>query len=442
MKAWTFSRLSPALIAMLLATSMTPACSDDEGSPADGTGGGTSSGGKPGTGGMNHAGMDHGSGGTSTGGTTGTPGESLAAVESKAADLRVTVNLLLSEHLILAAKATGAALGGRTDEFSAYGALLNTNGTDIGDFIGSLYGEEAKDSFNEIWSAHNGFFVDYTTGVATGDDEKKAKAVEDLTTIYVPQFAALVSDATGLPLDAVTALTTEHVLTTKEIVDLQATENWSDVYDSIRHAFAHMRMLADPLSVAIAGKFPEQFPGDVDAKSVDFRVALNQLLQEHLFLASFATGAALGGRTDEFMAAGTALNTNGTDIGDAIDSLYGEEAKDRFNEIWTAHNGFFVDYTTGVATGDAAKKSKAVSDLTETYVPDFAEFLAGATDLPEDALASLTAEHVMTTADVVDKQKAGDAEAAANADRHAGQHMVMVGDPLAKAIVKKLPSKF
>ena len=35
--------------------------------------------------------------------------------------------------------------------------------------IGSVYGAEAKDEFNRIWSAHNGFFVDYTTGVATKD---------------------------------------------------------------------------------------------------------------------------------------------------------------------------------------------------------------------------------------------------------------------------------
>jgi hypothetical protein len=371
---------------------------------------------------------------------SGSMGE--AMTDSPAADLRVSLNLALGEHLILASKATNAALGGRNEEFAAYGDLLNKNGTDIGATIGAAYGTEAEDGFNQIWSAHNGFFVDYTTGVATKDQAKMDKAVEDLTTIYVPQFSELIAGATGLPADAVTALTTDHVLQTKAIVDAQASGDWEAAYEAVRTAYAHMQMIGDAIAPAVAGQFPDKFAGDAASKAVDLRVGLNQMLQEHLYLASSATGAALGGRTDEFAAAGTALNTNGTDIGAAIGSLYGDEAKDAFNQIWSAHNGFFVDYTTGVATKDQAMIDKAVEDLTTVYVPDFAEFLAGATDLPVDALTDLTTEHVLTTKAIVDAQGAGDAEAAAAADREAGMHMQMIGDPLAKAIVAKLPDMF
>src|SRR3954464_12187148 len=69
------------------------------------------------------------------------PAASTAAggdIMSDAANLRVDLNYLFGEHLILAAKATGSALGGRTEQFDAYGALLNTNGTDIGAAIGQL----------------------------------------------------------------------------------------------------------------------------------------------------------------------------------------------------------------------------------------------------------------------------------------------------------------
>jgi hypothetical protein len=374
-----------------------------------------------------------------------TPAASPAAdmlTRSPAADLRTTLDLALGEHLILAAKATNAALGGRSDEFAAYGDLLNKNGTDIGAAIGSVYGDEAKDEFNRIWSAHNGFFVDYTTGVATKDQAMQDKAVQDLTTIYVPEFAAFISGATGLPVDAVTALTTDHVLGTKAIVDDQASGDWAAAYEDLRAAFAHMQMIGDALAPAIAAKFPDDIPGDASTSAVDFRVALNALLQEHLYLASSATGAALGGRDDEFAAAGGALNTNGTDIGAAVGSLYGDAAKDQFNQIWSAHNGFFVDYTTGVATKDQAMQDKAVQDLTTVYVPAFAEFLAGATGLPTDALADLTTDHVRTTKAIVDAQASGDWAMAATADRTAGQHMAMIGEPLAEAIVAKLPDKF
>ena len=48
------------------------------------------------------------------------------------------------------------------------------------------------------------------------------KAVADLSNTYVPQFSDSISGATGHPNDAVTTLTKEHVLQTKQIVDDQA----------------------------------------------------------------------------------------------------------------------------------------------------------------------------------------------------------------------------
>ena len=362
------------------------------------------------------------------------------AITSDAANLRTDLNYLLGEHLILAAKATGAALDGRTDQFEAYGGLLNTNGTDLGAAIGSVYGSEAEDEWNRIWSAHNGFFVDYTTGVATDDAALADGAVEDLTTIYVPEFSAFLAGATGLPEDAIAGLVTDHVLQTKAVVDAQASGDWEAAYDAIRAAYAHMQMIGDALAPAIAEG--NDIDGDAATAGVDFRVALNQLLQEHLFLASFATDAAIGGRTDEFAAAGAALNTNGTDLGAAIGGLFGQEAADEWNRIWSAHNGFFVDYTTGVATDDMAMQDQAVTDLTETYVPEFSAFLAGPTGLPEEALAELITEHVLTTKAIVDAQGAGDAAAAADADREAAMHMRMLGDPLAEAIVAAQPESF
>jgi len=373
---------------------------------------------------------------------SGSPAAAGVMTDTAAADLRTKLDLALGEHIIYAAKATEAALGGRAGEFAAYGDLLNKNGTDIGAMIGSVYGAGAADQFNKIWSAHNGFFVDYTTGVAKKDKAMQDKAVNDLTTIYVPQFADFISGATGLPKDAVTSLTTDHVLQTKQVVDDQAKGDWKAAYADLRKAYAHMQMIGDAIAPAIAAKFPDKVAGDAANKGVDFRVALNQLLQEHLYLASAATDAALAGRTDEFAAAGGALNTNGTDIGAAIGSLYGTDAGDQFNKIWSAHNGFFVDYTTGVAKKDKAMQDKAVNDLTTVYLPQFVDFLAGATDLPKDALTNLVKEHVLTTKAVVDAQAAGDFKAAAAADRTAGQHMEMIGDPLAKAIVAKLPAKF
>ena len=454
MRTFIMRRLSPALLSASLAAAGFTGCSDDDKgtTPLRDSGPGT-----PGAdSGVPDAGRSMDGGGTlldasldaTAPGDAGIP--AVTAVSSPAADLRVTVNLLLGEHLILAAKATGAALGGaaRANEFMAYGAALNKNGVDLGDLVGKAYGDAAKTAFNGLWSAHNGFFVDYTKGVAANDAAMKTAAVTNLTTMYVPQFSTLIATATGLPMTAVQDLVMTHVTTTKAIVDAQGASDWPGTYTAIRAAFAHMKMLGDPIAKSAAGKLA--LAGDIDAKSVGFRVDLNQLLQEHLYLASFATDAAIQGRAaTEFPAANTALSANGTDIGKALNGLYGSAVETAFNGVWSAHNGYFVAYTLGVATPDAAKAMTAVTDLTTKYVPDFTALLQQATDVPAATWTNGVTQHVLTTKAVVDAQylaqttpSAANSTAAVMNDLLAGKHMAMLGNPLAIAIVTKLPGKF
>ena len=383
-------------------------------------------------------------------GSTSSPATSPAAravsADSKAADLRVGLDNLLGEHIFLAAKATDAALrGGTSDpEFKAYGAMLGTNGTDLGALIGVAYGTDAQNQFNALWSAHNGFFVDYTVGVATNDAAKKGAAVDNLKTKYVAPFAAFLAGPTGLPQNTLADVLTAHVLDTAAVVDDQGAKNYVKAYADLRVAYAQLYKIGDALAGGIAAKLPAKFPGDPNNSAVQLRVGLNELFQEHLYLASMATSAALRyGATDpEFMAAGGALNTNGTDIGAAVGSLYGTDAQTQFNAIWSAHNGFFVDYTIGVATSDTAKKSAAVDNLKNQYITPFAAFLASATGIPQDALAGLLTTHITTTAAIVDDQGAKDFAKASGDDRTAAHDMQAIADPLADAFVKKFPAKF
>jgi hypothetical protein len=363
-------------------------------------------------------------------------------IDSKAADLRTSVNLLFAEHLDVAIKAVDAALGGRTAEFTAYGDILNTNGTDIGGLIGQVYGTDAQTKFNGIWSAHNADFVEYTQGLAAKDKAKQDDAVNKLTTVYIPQFSSLIAGATGLPTATVTELTTMHITTTKAVVDDIAAKTYDKAATDLRAATAHMQKLADPVAEAIAAQHTGMFPGDPKNKGVDFRVALNNLLQEHLYLATSATGDALAGNTAEFTPLGAALNANGTDLGSAIGGLFGADAGTKFNAIWSAHNADFVEYTTGLASSDKTKQDDGVKQLTTVYIPQFSKFISDATGLPLDAVTGLVTEHITTTKAVVDDQAARKQPDAAKADRMAGQHMQKIGDPLAKAIVAKLPAKF
>src|SRR5262245_26509519 len=107
------------------------------------------------------------------------------------------------------------------------------------------------------------------------------------------------------------------------------------------------------------------------------RATLNTLFQEHIYLASAATGAALGGREPEFKAAAGALDANSVAIAKAIGSVYGPGAEEAFLPLWRKHIGMVVDYTVGVATADKAKQDKAVAALVQ-YTQDFGAFLQSA----------------------------------------------------------------
>jgi hypothetical protein len=180
-------------------------------------------------------------------------------VVANASALRVTLNTLLQEHIYLAAGATGAALGGRTAEFQAAANALDGNSVDLSKAIGSVYGPDAGTAFLALWRKHIGFAVDYTTGVATNDQAKQTRAVNDLVQ-YTQDFGAFLSSANpNLPKGAVADLVKTHVLTLKDVIDAQAAKDQAKAYRSLRTAAGHMQMIADPLAEAIAKQFPQRF---------------------------------------------------------------------------------------------------------------------------------------------------------------------------------------
>lgn len=182
-----------------------------------------------------------------------------AAPSKAAADLRLTLNELLSEHVTLAAAATQAALRGRKSEFEAAAGALDMNSQDLAGAIGSVYGKDAGEAFLPLWRKHIGFFVDYTTGKAMGSKKKQDKAVRDLLQ-YASDFGAFLNSATpALPKDAVADLVKMHIVSLKEVVDAQAARDYKVAFEKIRTASHHMQMIADPLADAITAQFPDKF---------------------------------------------------------------------------------------------------------------------------------------------------------------------------------------
>jgi hypothetical protein len=187
------------------------------------------------------------------------PDRFAGSTTSSGAGLRTALNQALREHVVLAALATGSALGGRGAEFKAAAWALDANSVDIAKAIGSVYGTDAENAFLPLWRKHIGFVVDYTTGAATKDKAKQDKAVSDLVQ-YTEDFGAFLSSANpNLPTKVVAGLVKTHALTLKDVIDAQAVKDWPRVYANLRTAAGHMQMIADPLAGAIVKQFPEKY---------------------------------------------------------------------------------------------------------------------------------------------------------------------------------------
>ena len=395
---------------------------------------------------------DSGSGSTDS---SETPSGDAAAVgpDTPASTLRAGLTGLLSEHVYLAALATGAALRGDDAGFEAFATALNgpedSNTADLVDGITAAYGEEVGTAFDGLWRSegHIPAVVAYTQAVAADDQAAADAAVEDLLA-YAETFGETLNSVNeNLPADAVAEGVTGHITTLKDVIDAQKAGDQPRVYSSLRTAYHHMGELAATLAGATAQKFPDQFTGDPASPAAGLRATLTSLLREHVLLASSATGAALGGRQPQFEAAAAALNgpdaSNTADLVAGITSVYGEEVGTAFDGLWRSegHIPAVVAYTQAVAADDQAAADAAVEDLL-AYAETFGETLNSVNEnLPADAVTEGVQGHATTLKAVIDAQKAGDAAAVARLVREAVAHMNHLADAIATATYAKFPDE-
>lgn len=178
-----------------------------------------------------------------------------------------------------------------------------------------------------------------------------------------------------------------------------------------------------------------------DTKAADLRVLLNGLEQEHVALAADATRAGFDG-TKSFTPAAGSLDKNSHDIADAIGSVYGKAAGDKFYQIWNSHIGFFVDYTVAAKKGDKAGMAVAVTNL-GGYVDAISTFFSEANpNLPKAAVSQLISVHVGLLKDAVDTYGAGDIDASFAKERETRTQIGTIANAIAGAVVKQNPAKF
>lgn len=179
--------------------------------------------------------------------------ESLVGAEasnSAASGLRSLLTAQLQEHVYLAGIAVFNAVN-NPDAFEASAATLDQNTQDLAASIESVYGADAGAAFLELWRTHIGFFVDYTTARANGDEAGQETAKEALMQ-YREDFGAFLESANpNLPKEAVMEELIPHVESVFAAIDA-VVDGDADAFDKLKVAAAVMPNTAATLAGAIA----------------------------------------------------------------------------------------------------------------------------------------------------------------------------------------------
>ena len=363
--------------------------------------------------------------------------------EDGASNLRADLTSLLQEHVYLAGIAIETAVDAGGDmeapAVQAAVAALDENSVALAEMIGSVAGAENQEAFLGLWREHIGFFVDYTLGMAGGDQAMVDQALTDLDG-YQQAAGAFFEEITGgeLVAEDVIAGLDMHVATLTAAIDGVVAGDPA-AFSDLRTAAQHMFDAALLLSTGISAAAPDMFDGDVTSAPAETRAVLTNLLQEHVYLAGIAIEQAVevGGdmQNPTVQAAVATLDENSVALAEVIGWVAGAENQEAFLGLWREHIGFFVDYTLGMATGDQAMVDQALTDLDgyQQAAGAFFEEITGG-ELPADAVVMSLDEHVATLTTAIDDLVAGDPAAFTDL-RTAGQHMPMAALAISTAVV-------
>lgn len=186
-----------------------------------------------------------------------------------AADLRSTLDHLMSEHAGLAMMAMQNGIDG-SDDFKASTEALNNNTDDLAAAISSIYGEEAGQQFKKMWTNHIGHFVDYVKATGAEDKEKKQQALDALDQ-YRQDFSMFLEKATEGELKSETLAKNlqshvDYLITT---FDQYADEDYDMAYETLRESYGHMFGAAKALSSGFVNHQPEKFQADMPSEMPD-----------------------------------------------------------------------------------------------------------------------------------------------------------------------------
>lgn len=138
------------------------------------------------------------------------------------------------------------------------------------------------------------------------------------------------------------------------------------------------------------------------------RAKLVNLGEVHMNTVNKAFGAAIDGSADaESLRA--SLYKNGNEISDSMGEVYGDEAKNKFDEAWKIYIDQFFAYIDASKKNDAQGKEVALQTINDGYTHALTSYIAKINPATTDiTLRAGLAEHVAGTLRMVEAHLKGD----------------------------------
>jgi len=233
------------------------------------------------------------------------PWSAAAAQTRSAADLSLRLEALLGQHAVLSADMMRGRLRGDPDFAQAANAALGKNTDDMGELVGSLFGEQAQTKFTTLWATHVSALFNYARGLDAGDESVREEARKSLAS-YESNLAGFFADASDgrLKRGAVEGALRSHVEQLLDQADAYAGRRYARADVLYREAYTHTFGLGKTLATGLLS------PGTANTLEEPewrLRSELGRLLGEHAALVVTAMRSGVAD-TGDFRAAAEAVN--------------------------------------------------------------------------------------------------------------------------------------
>jgi hypothetical protein len=358
-----------------------------------------------------------------------------AAGDPSARDVRLLLERLLGHHAILMVRLMRGRLEGEADFVDAADRALRRNTEELKGTVASVYGEEAGNNFEQLWTEHIVDLDAYSAAVADGDDGAADQAMRDLDD-YAARYGQAVSDLTEGELEpqAVADGVSAHIHHLLDATDDFAAADYESAFSGQRTAYAAMFGTGRDLSSAVVTSTSSELPAGFDSPPAQLRSALGRLLGEHVELAFDATRAVVAGSESGEAAAG-ALSENTEEIITAMQGALGDRAAQRFSRVWADHIDALVQFSIAVADGDDQEQARARA-LLDHFPRRLGSVLGGVSEgrVTAGTVIDALRTHDLQLMQQVTAYAARDYETSHDLAYAGYDHMFAIADTLAKVL--------